>query len=299
MLDTAMSMIRSVTRLPDDGLAVFVGDDLVECFVIPDPGATTVHVGARPNLVRTIEALHRRAEFHLLTLSQHHTALYRCDERGATPVDDVEIPESTEEAFWYEDLEPTIAVHGGVRSGNGSIAGTVSGGSAHDLHEARLRRYVALVDAALPPDVHDGRLPLVVAAVGQLGSMIRAARPHRDLIVLDSLGSPDHVPMDQIRLAAHELVLAQRGEHDAELLDRFRELDGTGRTATGPEAVADAANAGQAETVFLDADVAHGSDAAAAEVLSTTVAAAVSTGAAVVIVPHGSVGAPVVATLRY
>ena len=301
LLQPVLDMALASGRHDDEGAAVFVAADLVERFAVPGITESCISVGRRPDLLPAALAAAKDHAFHLLVLSQRRVELHRCTATESVPVSDADLPSSLEDALWYEHHSPSSNLHGGAHIGQDTIAAIGHGGdSMKDVRKDAIQRFIGMVDRALPPEVHDGPLPLVVAALEFEAAMLRDARPHRDLLLLTALGTPERHSIEELRTAA-AAMLQERAEHGRpEALDRYATLAGTGRTCSGTPAVTEAAAHGQVGTLLVDpVDVAALTDDVRVT-LTDAVAAVLATGAEVVGVPHGALGdEPVAALLRY
>ncbi|MEZ5258402.1 MAG: hypothetical protein R2705_16315 [Ilumatobacteraceae bacterium] len=272
MTDAVVRVLETYERPAEDGLAVFVTQDTIETFRISEPPTARVHVGDHFDLAPTAAAVARHTEFHLLVLSQHRTELYRCDEHDAVRVPVPGLPHDTAEAFWFLDREPDPMV------------------SPKDLRHADLDQYVSIVDHALPAEVRHGPLPLVVAGVDHVAARFQAVHREPGLVLLTSLGAPDRVSIGTLRRAALGVLDVGDTVHGSEVIERFRGLDGTGRTVTELTEIEQAAAEGRLD-VLLVALADH-------EPIPTdrdprviaAVVDALRTGSAVIAVAAGSIG---------
>ena len=300
LLATAADLITNGEHDDETSTATFVGPDFVEHFVLPGPVGSRVSVLGRPDLLPAADAVVRELPFHLLVLSQHRVELHRCTATGSSPVPDVDLPESFEDEQWYEHHQPNLNLHGGNHVGQSQIVGMRGGTSPKDVHKESVARFVAAVDQALPPEVHDGTLPLVVVAVMYEAAMLRDTRPHRDLVLITDLGSPDRLSVDEMRAAALRHLAARTDVETQVLVERYRSLAGTGTTASGLPELLEAARQAQIDTLLVDPgrrERAEGDEAAA---LVELTAATLAAGGAVRLLPNDLPGAEAaVALLRY
>ncbi len=240
LLRQATEQLLDAPRDESEGVVIVVADDYVEALAVRGPVEADHVVAGRPDLALLAEVSAASRPFHLLALSQHRVELYRCTDGSVTPVTDVDLPSSLADTVWL-DRQPIDAVlHGGP--------------SPKDEHKADVARFVAAVDRALPSAVHDGPLPLVVVAVAYEAAMLREARPHRDLVLVTELGSPDRLAVEAMRDAAVRRLELRTAGDLAALVDRYRSRAGTGRTAAGLEPLATEAAEGRVDVLLVDAE---------------------------------------------
>lgn len=303
MLRQAFEQFHDADRTEAQGLAVFVAEDHVETVAVSAPVEADAVVARRPDLTVLADAIASAQPFHLLVLSQHRVELYRCTATTIEPLTDVDLPSGIDDMAWLERHPAETSLHGGPPLGPGTIAAVHSGDSASDVRKSQLERFVAEVDRALPAQVHDGPLPLVAAAVSYEASMLRSVRPHRDLVLLTELGSPERHSLEELRDAAARRLEPRLATELATFVDRYRSRAGTGRTAIGLDVVATNGREGRVDLLLIDSDRRRTAEPEARGRLAEIVADVVATGGTVRLVrpdsPATTLDDLVVALLRY
>ena len=304
LLEPIITEMAEVERGPDESLACFVAAGWSRMYLVAGDTPDRVTVASRVDLLPVIEALGDDVEFHLLTLTQDHVRLFRCDAIGWHRLHSVDLPESRADALWFEHYEQASSIHGGNHVGRDQIAGMVHGSGSHkEQHKEATERFVRAVDRALPVDVHDGEIPLVVVAVEYEASLFRDVRPHTDLVLITELGSPERLPMTRVHECAVDLLRSRRRVARASLVDRFRSLDGTGLTVHGFADAIEAARRGSVDVVIIPSSgPSSGGELNGADrrSLLDVAAAAIQTGGSITFVDDGLEAiAPVAAILRY
>lgn len=236
------------------GLAVFVSSEDSAQFALPISVGPAVEVGHRPDVLRLLPAILEDVDYFALTIAKKGAQLFKGSQFTFEPVPVPDMPGSLEDELWYVRREPVRN-----RVGSGVLHGS---GGGEDLRKDDLRQYMHLIDKAITPELRNQEAPLVVVGVDYETAMFINHTHYRHTVDIGVSGSPEAMPLDELHRRSWEFVRS-RAAAATEAVNRFRELDGTGRTATDPAELVTAGRDG-AVSDLLVARSATGDDDAAA-----------------------------------
>jgi hypothetical protein len=233
------------------GLAIYLSPTHRHVLRVPGPVVELGLVADRFAVAPVLHAVLPDATFHVLTLSRNHTHLFVGDRFTLRSLRVPDLPDSLSDALWYESHENLLNRHGGAHIGSGRPTSTIHGGSASDERKDQFDRYVRKVDDAVVAALSGSKAPLVVAAVDRELAAYAAASRYPHLMPDGIVGNPEHTKLTDLHAAAWALVEKGLLAHDAAACDRFCEFAGTGQTDTDPAAIAELAQQGGIDTLFV------------------------------------------------
>ncbi len=186
--------------------------------------------------------------FYVLALSVNSVRLFEATRFTIAELPLGAIPASMAEALAHEDPEAQLQVRAGGQ------AGMFHGhGVGDEIDKQALERFFRVVDRGLQARLQSNA-PLVLAAVGYYVPIYRSVTAHPALATRAAEGSPEGRSPRELHAAAWEIVapMFASARHDAE--ERLRAALGTGRAATEPGEVAEAALIGRVDVLFLADD---------------------------------------------
>jgi hypothetical protein len=255
-------LLAAAGRLVDDrefwahgaaGLAVLAGLDGTTAIRLSEPTGELAVVSDRFHLKPLVAALGRRVEFDVLAISRHSVRLVDVTGSRAVETEVPGMPTSMPEALQWDDREPQLQSHSGSRAGRGQVAATFHGqGSANDVRDVDLERYLHLVDRSIVDHRSGSRRPLVLAGVDDIVGAYRKLT--RCAHVLDDhvAGNPDQLRAGELADRARRFVPPPAA--DAERTARESFLAGAAATVRTVEQAVIAAAAGQVASIFVPAD---------------------------------------------
>lgn len=233
-------------------LALFTAPGFAARLRLHVPPGEQVAVGPVFRLRPLIPLLSPSSGFLVLALAQNAVRLLHGTREGVHQVPLGAIPSSMKEAIPQEEMERHGQSHSTGRTGGRGEQQVHGQGNEADYDKAALERYFRAVDEPLAERFGRRGEPLVLACVGYYLPTYR--RVSRYPTVWDTAveGNPEHRTAEELHAAAWELIAADIAHREEGLRDRFREVDGTGRTATDPDELVAAARDGRVDTLFVD-----------------------------------------------
>lgn len=295
-----------------EGLVVFVRPGSFRAFRLPQRFPELVAVGNRFHVKPLLPYFAADGHFFVLALSQNEIRLLEGSRYSVDEVELGDVPANLADALRYEDPERELLLHviGGGRSGRAVFHGH---GAGDELDKERLSRFFRQVDRGLGEILRGERSPIVLAGVEYATVIFREVSAYPELAEGLIAGSPDDLSNEELHARAWAIVEPQFRSGLQADLERFRELDGTGRTSRELVGALSAALTGQVAVLFASADeerwgtvtdndvqIHESARPGDEDLLDRAVVAAIATGARVHVLP-GEVlpAAPIAAILRY
>lgn len=174
--------------------------------------------------------------FYVLALSENGVRLLQGTRHTTSAVDLGSAPTSLAEALRAHDRDEPLQFHTQPSLGRGR-RGAIFHGQGVGIDTKK-----------------DDRVPLVLAAVGELMPLYRQASTYPHLLNRGIEGNPDRLSPSELHDCAWPLVEPLFRQEEEEALARYRQLTGTGRTASKVAEVVPAACRGEVETLFVARD---------------------------------------------
>jgi hypothetical protein len=237
-----------------DGLACFLADGLARPYRLPRTFADRVVVGTRFHITPLLPLLAGAGRFFVLALSQNGVRLLQGTRDAVHAIDVRGMPNNLAEALATHDTDEPLTFHGRPTSGTGW--GAIYHGHGVGIDDAKddLLRYFRRVDQALHAVLRDEKAPLLVAAVGYLQPIYRAANTYPQLLSEAIDGNPDRLSSRHLHDRGWEIVGPHFDEKPKLALALYRQLAGTGRTSDDLAGIVPAACRGEVETLFVAPD---------------------------------------------
>jgi hypothetical protein len=240
---------REFWRHQSDGLALYAAPGFNLVLRLPVRLEEAVTIGPSFRIRPLLGLLAGDDQFYVLALSVNSVGLFEGTRLTIAELPLGPVPASMAEALAHEDPEARLQVRAGGQ------AGMFHGhGVGDEIDKQALERYFRAVDRGLRTRLQPAAAPLVLAAVGYYLPIYRSVTTHPALASTAVEGSPESRSPRELHAAAWEIVAPTfaSARRDAEV--RLKEALGTGRAATGPQAVAEAALAGRVDVLFLPDD---------------------------------------------
>lgn len=237
-----------------DGLAMFLRPGWQQSYRIPAPLPELATVGDRFITAPLMHLLSGDEHYLLLALSQHEVRLMDGSRHAVVQVELDEVPTSLEDVV--EPSEPrsnTIARP--ASSGRRGRAVFYGHGTGDDnAREDDLKRFLRQVSSGMQEILNGQNAPMVLVGLDQTVATYREVNHYAHTLTDAVIHNPDDLSPEQLHELAWPLVEAQlRQDRDA-LIDRFHQLNGTGKVDCDPSSVREAAEQGRVDTLFLRAD---------------------------------------------
>lgn len=275
-----------------EGLALFAAPGFFEGFRLAATVSERVAVGAAFRLLPLVAQGGVDTIFFILALSQNSVRLLKGNAHTVSELAVPGLPTAMEGALPEAEPDRVRGVHsvgalGSIAHGQGTEA---------DYDKRALDRYFRAVDDAVVAGLRGRRDPLVLACVDYYVPTYRAVSRYPAIWEAAVVGSPERRSSQELHDAAWSVVAPHFTKEAAHEAARYREAAGTGRTATGAQAVLAAARDGKVGTLLLAVEAASSED----EVLEQAVVETVRrSGRVLTVDADAALGSVVAAVLRY
>ena len=233
-----------------DGLALFLSDEGMRTFRLPNPVEELVVVADAFHLKPLVAVVATGQTFYVLALSQNKVRLLQGGRHGVSELQLGDIPESLSEALWFDDRERQLQNHGAGRAGQGRVTATFHGHAMDkDSSEEDLVRFLGAVDAGVREVIGDRRAPLVLAGVGYLLPLYRRVSHYHPIVEGGITGNPDQLTPAELHTLALPLLEPWFTQDRRRAAEAF--LAGTRPTVRTVEGAIVAAHQGRVESIFV------------------------------------------------
>jgi len=239
-------------RTPDDGLALFISEAMVQSFRFPLTLEEMVTVARRFVLRPLLPVLYETDRFYVLALSQNEARLLGGTRLAwqAVPVEGM--PHSLAEALRFSEFEKQTQYHTvSPSAGRGTMAIFHGQGAGSDETKHEMVEYFRQVNAALHRLLRNERAPLVIAAVDSLLPLYREVNTYPHLTTASISGNPEERSAADLQRAGWAIVAQKIQAAQDEALATFRNLDHTARASHQIDEIVPAAVAGRVEILFV------------------------------------------------
>ena len=235
-----------------DGLAIYLSPGFTVVRRVPGEVHDISLVADRFAVAPILHAVLPDVAFHVLAISRNHTHVFTGDRFTLTATKVPHLPDSLDDALWYESHDNLLNHHGGSHIGSGGRTSTTHGTtSASDERKEQFDRYFRKVDDAVVAALSASAAPLVIAAIDREIAAYTALSRYRNVLAPGIEGSPDRTSIGELHAAAWAIVAEDLDRQREERSARYRELAGTGATSTDPLHIAELAATGGIETLFI------------------------------------------------
>jgi len=186
--------------------------------------------------------------YFILAVSKNKAQLFDVSDDRVSPHPVDGMPSSMADAWkGMERSEQSLQTHS---SGDG-VSSHHGGGGVNDLVEQEEDKYIHALAKSLHTFLHGQHDPLVFAGVAEAHGMFKKFDQSGRLLEEFIQGSPDQIPMEDLKAKADPIVHAHMMKKNEAVLEQFGALHGTGRTSVDAAEIADKAAAGKVETLIL------------------------------------------------
>jgi hypothetical protein len=247
-----------------EGLAIFLDDQGMTHFRLPEEVPADVVVGTSPYVEPLLGSVFPNTRFYLLALSQNDLRLLHCSRDRAQQIDlsRYDIPTSLEESLRYDNVdEPDSKHHPTTGPGRGPV-GEPTGererrhafhghGESGEDHKTQVRGHFLSVGKVLDKVLGQEHVPLILAGVEWIQAMYRDVSSYEP--ILDSYvdGNPDGSSPEELHGKARTIIDGyRRGQIDA-WKEAFGAYLAKGTGSTELRDILVAAQEGRVARVFL------------------------------------------------
>jgi hypothetical protein len=253
----ALLQDRSFWQHQNQGLAVFIAEDVFEIYQLPQKFESLAVVAEHFYIKPLLPLISGNEKFYILALSQNDIRLLQGDRFSVTEVDLQTTPTSLKEALWFDDPERQLQFHTGTATpGSGSSRASVYHG--HGLPDAGnktdLLRFFQKVNQGLMDLLQDEKFPFVLAGVDYLLPIYQEANDYPHLVEDGITGNPEKLTLEEIHIAAWPLVKPIFQKELFESLNRYQALSGSesALAASQLDEIIQAAFYGRVDTLFVE-----------------------------------------------
>ncbi len=239
-----------------DGLAVFLSPSLGIIYRLKLAVPERVVVGPRFALRPLLPLLTDEPQFYVLALSLNNTRLFKGNREMLTEVEMVDTPTSLDEALRYSELGKEHLSFSVAAGGRGDSI-SYGRGIKSDILKNEALAFFQQLNKGVVAAIGESQAPLVLAGVDYLFPIYREANSYGRLVDAGIPGNHERATPAELHARAWPIVaplFAREREVD---VARYRQLMGTGRTASAIEQIVPAAQHGGVETLFVNRDAAQ------------------------------------------
>ncbi|MDQ3393574.1 MAG: hypothetical protein M3512_05610 [Bacteroidota bacterium] len=268
-----VKLLKPVTDLLDDngfwrhqsqGLAIFLSEDFFKYFRLPQIFQETCMVSGSFHLKQLLPLLNGNGEYYILALGLSKTKFYRANRDSIEELDlGKDVPDNLEESMKYTEIEKSVQFHSGAGSGGfGGNSGRGGSGIFHgqakgiqrDDRKIYLGEFFRKVDHGIFEVLKEKDAPLVLLGVDYLHPMYKAESSVKTIFEKGVETSPDEMHVKDIHSRTWELVEPNFNQEKEEIINKYNEFAGTGRTSYDLKNIVNAAVNGRVESIFIAKD---------------------------------------------
>jgi hypothetical protein len=240
-------------RYMSDGLAMFLRPGWHRMFRVPVGVPEIATIGDRFVIGPLLLVVTRDTHFLVLTLSQRRVRLLEGSMQRVEELELTEVPTALGDVI--EAPEPrsntmTFPLSTGSRGGGAAVF-YGHGTADDDFKQDQVRSFLRQVAHGLRGYLVGQDLPMVLVGLDELVSAYRDLHGYAHVIDEAVLRNPDELSADDLHALAWPLAERIVAEERAAAVALFEQLHGTGRAATSPSKIEEAARDGRVATLFL------------------------------------------------
>jgi hypothetical protein len=231
----------------EKSLAVFASSDGFNTYKLPYE-MSQLNIMADHFLRAPIELMHSiRFSYFVIDISLSGPKVYLGSSYGIRPAEELELPGSMEEELGLDELERQQQFHTGAPTGQAMFHGH---GAEADRRQQDVEQYLKIVAGVMDVYLADFDLPLILAGTdNRIGEFRKYLKYKR---ILDAtLPSTADLSEPELHDKATDIMTAAIRKHQKHLIDRYKKIEGSGPTVSGDKAVAEAAEAGRIELLYV------------------------------------------------
>ncbi len=236
-----------------DGLAMFLTPGSHEVYRIPAPLPELATVGDRFITGPLMHLLSGDEHYIMLGLSQNEVRLLDGSRHSVVQVELDDVPTSLEDAI--EPAEPrSNTMTRPASSGSRGRAVFFGHGTGDDsAKENDLNLFLRQVADGMKDILRGQTAPLVLVGLDQSVAAYREVNSYANVLDEAVIRNPDDLSVEQLHDHAWPIVETRLRAERQTLIDRFHDLNGTGRVASSLSSVEVAAAEGRVDTLFMRA----------------------------------------------
>lgn len=233
-----------------DGLAVFVGENRFEYYLVPLNFNNFVSVHDHFHLRPLFSLMAGESRFFILALSQNEVRFFEAHQHSITPVIIEDLVPANMEAALMLDADSTLQSHSGQ---NDSIYH--GHGAGKDDKNAHLKDYFNQIDKGLMSMLHDERVPMVIAAVDYLVPMYKEVSNYSNVMDVHVSGNPEQLDPTLLHEKAWALIKDHFNQEKETKKEQFSAYMSENKASFFIYDIIPSAIEGKVDTLFMNKDL--------------------------------------------
>ncbi|MBZ8180773.1 baeRF7 domain-containing protein [Oscillatoria salina] len=218
-------------RYQNHGLVIFLADNFIRYYRVPQEFAELVVVGSRFHLKPLLPLLTGDGQFYVLGLSQNQVRLLegtrdRIQEVNLNSLE--EVPQSLAEALKYDDPEKQVQYHSSDGGQGVGFPSPIYHGQGVGTTEDKenIKRFFDKLDAGLQEFLRSREVPLVLAGVEYLQPIYQETNSYPHLLAEGINGNPENMVPQDLHDQAWAIVQPHFQQAQKDAANRFHEFAG-------------------------------------------------------------------------
>ncbi len=236
-----------------DGLAMFLTPGSHQSYRLPAPLPELATVGDRFITGPLMHLLSGDEHYLMLGLSQNEVRLLNGSRHSVVQVELDDVPTSLKDAIEPAEPRSNTMTRPASTGGRGRAVFYGHGTGDDSSKENDLNLFMRQVADGMTEILRDQQAPLVLVGLDASVAAYRDANKYSHVLDEAVIRNPDDLSVDQLHELAWPLVETRLRAERQTVIDRFHELNGTGRGASDLASVQVAAAEGRVDTIFVRA----------------------------------------------
>lgn len=241
------------------GLALFLTNNYFKYFRLPLQFDEYCLVSHSFHLTQLLPLLNNNGLYYILALSLSKSRLYKASRDHIEEISlGKGVPDSLEESMKYTESERSLQHHSGNAPGGAGGGSGVSGifhgqakGVNRDERQIFIAEFFRQLEKGVYQELKETDAPLVLVGVDHLQPMFKAESGLQNFYEKSINGSPDEMNIKDIHQKTWQLVQPHFNSVKEDIINKYRELAGTGKTSYNLQNIVPAAVNGRVEAVFV------------------------------------------------
>ncbi|MDQ3535174.1 MAG: hypothetical protein M3421_06065 [Bacteroidota bacterium] len=265
-----VKLLKPVTDLLDDngfwrhqssGLAIFLNTEFFKYYRLPHIFQEECTVSNSFRLKQLLPLLNGNGEYYVLSISLTKTKFYRANRDNIEELSlGEDVPDSLEESMKYTEIEKSVQFHSGAGPGGfGANSGRGASGIFHgqakgiqrDDRKIFIGEFFRKLDHGVFEVLKEKDAPLVLVGVDYLHPMYKSESSVKTIFGKGIETSPDEIHVKDIHSRTWEIIEPHFNKEKEEIINKYNEFAGTGKTSNSLKNVITAAVNGRVESIFI------------------------------------------------
>ncbi len=218
-------------------LAVFINDDMLETYRLPNEFTATVDIADRFYIKPLLRTITFPQSAYVLALSQNNVRLVKVT--ADTPARELQPTDLPSDIDSYLNLD---------------LSGRATFGRGTEDGDLRAQQFTAAINKALLPVLRNEKLPLILASADPLASAYRRTNSYKFLADETISGNPESLSAEDLAAKARPILDELYAAEIAQVREDFRAKAAQGLGSTDLAHIARAAVYNAIDTLMVDID---------------------------------------------